>query len=107
VGDLIVHAFDRDGQFVATDLSARAMAIGVQQLRRARRVVAVAAGAGKAEAIRGALRTGVVRILVTDAAAARAVVAMDEAFAGEAAPRRTRGTPRRKNERIEPAGGRR
>jgi DNA-binding transcriptional regulator LsrR (DeoR family) len=102
VGDLIVHAFDRDGRFVAADLSARAMAIDVQRLQRARRVVAVAAGAGKAEAIRGALRTGVIRILVTDTAAARAVVAMDEAFAGEPAPRRTRNGARRAGGRNEP-----
>jgi DNA-binding transcriptional regulator LsrR (DeoR family) len=94
VGDLVVHAFDRAGTFVATDVSARAMAIDIAQLRRTPRIVAVASGAAKAEAIRGALRTGLVRILVTDAAAARAVVAMDEAFAGEPAARRRRGAAR-------------
>jgi DNA-binding transcriptional regulator LsrR (DeoR family) len=95
VGDLVVHAFDRSGIFVATDVSARAMAIDVGQLRRTPRVVAVAAGAAKAEAIRGALRTGLVSILVTDAAAARAVVAMDEAFASEQAAPRRRGAAAR------------
>lgn len=75
VGDLVVHPFDEAGQFVAPDLAERAMAIGIAELRRARRVVAVAAGIEKASAIRGALRTGVVGILVTDAPTARTVLA--------------------------------
>jgi DNA-binding transcriptional regulator LsrR (DeoR family) len=75
VGDLVVHPFDADGGFVAPDLAARAIAIGVDDLRRTRRVVAVASGTRKARAIRGALATGIVRILVTDAPTARAVLA--------------------------------
>jgi DNA-binding transcriptional regulator LsrR (DeoR family) len=75
VGDLVVHPFDAAGRFVAPDLAERAVAIGVADLRRVRRVVAVAAGVGKAAAIRGALATGLVRILVTDAPTASAVLA--------------------------------
>ncbi len=77
VGDLVVHAFDGHGRFVAADLSDRAVAIGIEELRRVRRVVAVASGAHKADAIRGALATGLVRILVTDEPTARAVMARD------------------------------
>jgi len=75
VGDLVVHPFDRTGRFVAPDLAERAVAIGVEPLRRVRRVVAVASGIRKAEAIRGALATGVVRMLVTDSPTACAVLA--------------------------------
>ena len=50
------------------------MAIDVEALRATPRVVAVAVGPAKATAIRGALRTGVVRLLVTDRATARAVL---------------------------------
>ena len=74
VGDLVVHPFDAAGTFVAPELAARAIAIGVDDLRRTRRVIAVASGARKARAIRGALATGIVRILVTDAPTARAVL---------------------------------
>lgn len=74
VGDLLVHPFDGAGRFVAPDLGARAMAITVEQLRRVPRVIAVAAGAAKGPAIAAALRTGVVRILVTDAAAATRIL---------------------------------
>jgi len=70
VGDLVVHAFDRSGAFVAPEISDRAMAISVEQLRSVPRVIAIAAGEGKTAAIRGALETGVISILVTDAAAA-------------------------------------
>ena len=74
VGDLVVHPFDATGRFVAPDLAERAVAIGVEELRRVRRVVAVASGMRKAAAIRGALASGVVRMLVTDGPTARAVL---------------------------------
>lgn len=75
VGDLVVHPFDAEGRFVATDLTDRAVAISVAELRRVPRVVAIASGRAKAAAIRGALASGVVRMLVTDAATGRAVLA--------------------------------
>lgn len=75
VGDLVVHPFDSTGRFVAPDLAARAIAIGVDELRAVGRVLAVASGTRKVDAIRGALATGVVRMLVTDGPTARAVLA--------------------------------
>jgi len=75
IGDLVVHPFDADGRFVATDLTDRAVAITIDGLRRVPRVVAVAVGVGKGAAIRGALASGVVRMLVTDGATGRAVLA--------------------------------
>ena len=74
VGDLVVHPFDARGRFVAPDLAERAIAIGVEELRSVRRVVAVASGTRKAGAIRGALASGVIRMLVTDGPTARAVL---------------------------------
>jgi DNA-binding transcriptional regulator LsrR (DeoR family) len=74
VGDLLVHPFTADGGFVAPDLAERAIAISIDALRTVPSVVAVAAGPAKVEAIRGALRTGVVGVLVTDAATAAGVL---------------------------------
>jgi DNA-binding transcriptional regulator LsrR (DeoR family) len=74
VGELVVHPFDADGAFVAPDLAERAVAIPPSQLRRVPRVIAVAAGRDKGAAIRGALATGSIGILVTDAAAAAALL---------------------------------
>jgi DNA-binding transcriptional regulator LsrR (DeoR family) len=70
VGDLILYPFDRAGAFVAPHLTARAIAISVEQLRKVPRVIAVAGGSWKAEAIAGALATGVINVLVTDHEAA-------------------------------------
>lgn len=74
VGDLVVHPFDAAGRFVAPELAARAIAIGVDDLRAVPRVVAVAAGTGKAAAIHGALASGLIDVLVIDAPTARAVL---------------------------------
>jgi len=75
----VVRAVDLDVLDI-TDAAAveRAIASGLQhdveQLRRVPRVVAVAAGPEKVEAIRGALATGVIHILVTDGATASGLV---------------------------------
>jgi DNA-binding transcriptional regulator LsrR (DeoR family) len=75
VGDLLVHPFTATGRFLAPDLAARALAIGIDDLRRSPSVVAVASGAAKVAAIRGALATRVPGVLVTSAATARELLA--------------------------------
>ena len=75
VGDLIVHPFTAEGRFVAADLADRAIAISIEQLRATPSVVAVAAGAAKVGAIRAALATGVLGVLVTDAPTATGLLA--------------------------------
>jgi DNA-binding transcriptional regulator LsrR (DeoR family) len=74
VGDLLVHPFTLDGAFVAADLAERAIAISIDQLRRVPTVVAIAAGPAKVAAISGALRTGVIGVLVTDAQTAEGLL---------------------------------
>ena len=71
IGDLIVHPFTIDGVFVAPDVASRAIAISIDQLRRVPTVVAVASGERKVAAVRGALATGVIGVLVTDGPTAR------------------------------------
>ncbi len=70
-GHILVHVFDDDGRIVSAE---RAIALSVAQLRRTR-VVAVAGGKRKRGAVRGALRTGLVDVIVTDATCARAALA--------------------------------
>ena len=69
-GHILVHVFDREGRIIAAE---RSIALSVAQLRRMR-VVAVAAGRGKRDAVAGALRTGLLDVLVTDAACAKAAL---------------------------------
>jgi deoxyribonucleoside regulator len=76
VGDLAGHFFRADGTFL-DDWSNRTLAIPIADLRAAPMVMAVAAGTAKAAPILGALRTGVIDVLVTDLLTAEAVLALD------------------------------
>ncbi len=70
VGTMNTRFFDDEGRPVA-DLEERTIAINWEELRRVPTVVAVAVGTAKCRAIRGALKTGCIDILVTDAPTAR------------------------------------
>ena len=70
-GHVLVHVFDREGRIIAAE---RSIALSVAQLRRTR-VVAVAGGRSKRAAVAGALRSGLLDTLVTDAMCARAALA--------------------------------
>lgn len=70
-GHILVHVFDRNGRIISAE---RSIALSVEQLRRTR-VVAVAAGRRKRHAVVGALRSGLLDTLVTDATCARAALA--------------------------------
>jgi DNA-binding transcriptional regulator LsrR (DeoR family) len=69
-GHVLVHVFDGDGRIIAAE---RSIALSVAQLRRSR-VIAVAAGRKKRDAVVGALRSGLLDVLVTDATCARAAL---------------------------------
>jgi DNA-binding transcriptional regulator LsrR (DeoR family) len=73
VGDLLGSFLDRDGRPVDAEVNRQGVGLQIDDLR-GRRVVAMAGGAGKAEAILAALRTGVITDLVLDEAAAGLVV---------------------------------
>jgi DNA-binding transcriptional regulator LsrR (DeoR family) len=83
VGDIALRFFDAQGKPVRSSLDDRILGIGMEQLRRTPEVVAVAGGPEKADAILAALRTGLVRALVTDRLTAETLAALPD---GEAAP---------------------
>lgn len=72
-GDICMRFFDRAGNPIY-DAMPRVIGIGWDQLKGIKRVVAVAGGADKGEAVLGALRSGIIDVLVTDEAAARRAV---------------------------------
>jgi deoxyribonucleoside regulator len=74
VGDLAGHFFRQHGAFVEEPWDRRIIAITIEDLRRVARVVAIAAGAPKAAAILGALRTRMIHVLVTDRSTGEAVL---------------------------------
>jgi DNA-binding transcriptional regulator LsrR (DeoR family) len=71
---VLVHAFDRDGRLVETDMADRAIALHLVPPRTCR-VLAVAGGPAKHDAVRGALLAGLVDVLVTDRGCAEAALA--------------------------------
>lgn len=66
VGEISFRFYDRDGKPVETPLNERVIGISLEDLRKADRVMALAGGESKTEAIAGALRMGIIDVLVTD-----------------------------------------
>ncbi len=66
VGDISLRFFDRDGAPVHGPLDERVIGVTLEELKKTPRVVGVAGGDRKVEAIRGCLKGGYVNVLVTD-----------------------------------------
>lgn len=66
VGEMSLRFFNINGVPVRTPLDERVIGMSLDQLRKAKRVMALAGGQSKARAIAGALRLGIVDVLVTD-----------------------------------------
>ncbi len=66
VGDIALRFFDADGRPVDDELNDRIVGVTLEEIRAMPRVVAVAGGPEKLEAICGALRGKFVNVLVTD-----------------------------------------
>ncbi|OQP86458.1 DNA-binding transcriptional regulator [Rhizobium rhizosphaerae] len=66
VGDISLRFFDRQGRMVKTPLDDRVIGMSLEELAKVDRVIALAGGKAKTDAIAGALRLGVIDMLVTD-----------------------------------------
>jgi len=66
VGDIALRFFDSQGQRVQSEIDQRVIGITFEQLKRIRRVVGIAGGPEKFQAILGALRGKLVNVLITD-----------------------------------------
>jgi deoxyribonucleoside regulator len=77
-GDICARHYDAQGDELDIDLNRRIVGIELEALHDIEKVIGVAGGEAKAEAILGALRGGHVNVLVTDDATANKVLALDE-----------------------------
>tara|TARA_R110002126_G_scaffold291767_1_gene457390 strand:+ start:213957 stop:214982 length:1026 start_codon:yes stop_codon:yes gene_type:complete len=66
VGDISLRFFDADGKSVATPLNERVIGMPMEGLAKVDRVIGLAGGLSKTQAVLGALRTGVLDVLITD-----------------------------------------
>jgi len=74
VGDIALRFFDAKGAPVRSSLDERILGITAEQLHKAPRVVAVAGGPDKADAIHAALKSEIVDVLITDQQTAEELV---------------------------------
>jgi DNA-binding transcriptional regulator LsrR (DeoR family) len=74
VGDVCARYFDIEGQFVEDEEYKRIIGIPVESLRGIGKIICVAGGIEKAYSLLGALKTGLITILVTDEQTAAAVM---------------------------------
>ena len=77
VGEILIHPFDIDGDFVQTRLRQLIIGFDPRELDDVPLTIAIAGGPDKVRAILGALRTGVIKVLVTDEKTARDVLELD------------------------------
>ena len=77
VGEVLIAPYDINGRFVGEELRARTIAFDARQLPRVPVTIGVAEGEAKVAPILGALRAGIVKVLVTDVRTAEAVAALD------------------------------
>jgi DNA-binding transcriptional regulator LsrR (DeoR family) len=66
VGSINLHYFDRQGNAFDSEFDKRLIGLELEEIRQIRRVVGVAGGASKREAIKAALNGKLVNVLVTD-----------------------------------------
>ncbi len=66
VGDIALRFFDAHGRPIEHEINERVVGLDLEQIRRLPRVIGVAGGLQKLEAIRGALRGRLISTLVTD-----------------------------------------
>jgi DNA-binding transcriptional regulator LsrR (DeoR family) len=66
VGDIALRFFDAQGRGVSAEINDRIIGITLEQLKRTPKVVGVSGGPEKIAALQGALRGGLIKVLITD-----------------------------------------
>ena len=77
VGEVAGHLLGRDGSIVEDEWTSRALSIPFDLLRSFQRVVGVSAGSAKIDGIVAAVRSGVLKRLITDEPTARAILKLE------------------------------
>ena len=73
-GDILLRFFDADGSPVESSLNDRVVSMELEELKKVDRAIGIAGGSRKFAAIRGALRGGLINILITDSCTAEKLV---------------------------------
>ncbi len=76
IGELLGHFFDRDGNILETTLTSRTLSVSQDSMVKGR-IVAIAGGEQKVEAIRAILKSNALSGLITDERTARTLLEAD------------------------------
>ena len=78
IGEFALHFYDKNGKLVDSDIEKRIIGLGWEEVKGIDRVVAIAGGPEKTEAIIGALHGGFVDVLITDHQTAKKLVELSQ-----------------------------
>ncbi|NJO37293.1 MAG: sugar-binding transcriptional regulator [Rhizobiales bacterium] len=84
VGDISLRFFDRQGRTVKTPLDDRVIGMDMEALSQVDRAIGLAGGKAKTEAVAGALKAGVLSVLITDKFTAARLLGRESEFSEEA-----------------------
>jgi DNA-binding transcriptional regulator LsrR (DeoR family) len=76
VGDIALRFFDAQGRGIPAEINDRIIGITLEQLKRTPKVVGVSGGPEKLAALHGALRGGLIKVLITDSLTAEKLLEM-------------------------------
>jgi DNA-binding transcriptional regulator LsrR (DeoR family) len=74
VGEFLYYCFDSKGNICQTETLDRIIAIPITDIKKASCSIAITVGVEKVKAILGAIRTGLINALITDATTAKAIL---------------------------------
>lgn len=74
VGEILGNIFKEDGTIIENDMQERIIGIGREQLMRLPLRIGLAYGKNRILAIRGALNSGMINILITDSLTAKGLI---------------------------------
>lgn len=78
VGDIALRFYDEHGELVRSEIDERVLGITLEQLKQVECVVGVTGGQHKVQTILGALRGGLLDVLITDADTAQAILEAEQ-----------------------------
>ena len=74
VGDILGHCFDEKGNFISSNLEDRLVSVSINRLKKFKKRIALAGGEHKKIAVKGALLSGVINILVINEKLAQKII---------------------------------
>lgn len=85
IGEVLISPYDLEGRFLGDALRERVIAYDARELSRVPVTIGIGGGQSKVSPILGALRAGIVNVLVTDVRTAEAIVDLDDRTRARAA----------------------